>query len=193
MELEVPALPREVWHLVLSYLPHRHLARAILVCQDWAQAAGDPHLWKDFSLRLASEDSLGLGERLARLLNLHRFSYLRQLELAHVAASPVPLASTLSLSTHHIHLIASSSITSLRLDNCDLSDCNEESLAALLNNLNALDLDLLGDHFHAKMVESKGSTAGAGRCCRQEAELLVCATKQFNRKPQNTYNHTLVV
>ena len=140
-KLEVPALPREVWHLVLSYLPHRHLARAILVCQDWAQAAGDPHLWKDFSLRLASEDSLGLGERLARLLNLHRFSYLRQLELAHVAASPVPLASTLSLSTHHIHLIASSSITSLRLDNCDLSDCNEESLAALLNNLNALDLE----------------------------------------------------
>ena len=84
---------------------------------------------------------MGLGERLARLLNLHRFSYLRQLELAHVAASPVPLASTLSLSFHHIHLIASSSITSLRLDNCDLSDCNEESLAALLNNLNALDLE----------------------------------------------------
>ena len=98
-KFEVPALPREVWHLVLSHLPHRHLARAILVCQDWAQAAGDPHLWKDFSLRLASEDSLGLGERLGRLLNLHRFSHLRQLELAYVAAGPVPLASTLSLST----------------------------------------------------------------------------------------------
>ena len=140
-KLEVPGLPREVWHLVLSHLPHRHLARAILVCQDWAQAASDPHLWKDFNLRLASEESSGLDERLARLLHLHRFSRLQKLELAHVAAGTVPLATTLDLSTHQVCLIASSSITSLRLDNCDLSGCNEESLAAMINNLTALDLE----------------------------------------------------
>ena len=140
-KLEVPGLPREVWHLVLSHLPHRHLARAILVCQDWAQAAADPHLWKDFNLRLASEESAGLDERLARLLHLHRFSRLQKLELAHVAAGKVPLATTLDLSTNQVCLIASSSITSLRLDNCDLSGCNEESLAAMINNLTALDLE----------------------------------------------------
>ena len=82
-----------------------------------------------------------MDERLARLLNLHRFSRLQKLELAHVAAGKVPLATTLDLSTHQVCLIASSSITSLRLDNCDLSGCNEESLAAMINNLTALDLE----------------------------------------------------
>ena len=70
---EVPALPREVWQLVLSLLRPQDLSRAMLVSQDWAEAAGDPGLWREYRLRLrAREEGEKLGARLAKLLALNR-------------------------------------------------------------------------------------------------------------------------
>ena len=70
---EVPALPREVWQLVLSLLRPQDLCRAMLVSQDWAEAAGDPGLWREYRLRVrAREEGEELGTRLARLLALNR-------------------------------------------------------------------------------------------------------------------------
>ena len=47
----------------------------------------------------------------------------------------------LSLTTHHLHLLAATRISSLRMDNCDLGQCDEEALAALVTRLVALDME----------------------------------------------------
>ena len=137
MEGPVPLLPREVWHLVLSKLHHRDLARAALVCSEWAEAAADPQLWRDYSLRVRGE---GLAERLERLLALPRLSQVSHVEVD--GSRERELQFSVQLTDLHLGLIASTRrLRSLRLVNCDLGQWQDEGMAALVTGLVSLELE----------------------------------------------------
>ena len=59
----------------------RHLSRAMLVCTEWAEAAGEARLWRTFPLVVGVATEAALTTRLTRTLALPRLQYLQHLEV----------------------------------------------------------------------------------------------------------------
>ena len=70
-------LPEEIFRIIFSFLPHKHLLSVVLVSKLWRELGENPLLWKEFTLWIRREHVRKIEEVLAirRLKHIRRIMF----------------------------------------------------------------------------------------------------------------------
>jgi len=121
------SLPREIIVKILGMLSYKDLTVLARVSKGWWHLAGDPFLWKHFSLQVTGSNLVDLDN----ILGMQRFSGISSISCLHG-----------ELDCSHMDMIRDTSINQLEFNGCDFTKVWPEVFAGLINKMESVSVSL---------------------------------------------------